>query len=637
MRLTGRVLVLYEDPDLIARQLAGEDIPYTGQSLAFGVNTDQMISGGNCTRGYTTAILGPYFLQNFKGVVTKDAVKNGGFQVIVGGDAYGTGSSREVAVVAHQGAGIELVIACGFNRILLENMVFSGVPCTTDFNVLRRLQEGEDVDVSQCINEFPQFFQIVSRADGLLPLARSWLAGNIQPWYETIRGRRPMTIIEKILASHGWAGGTSFGLGHVCPGEQVLCQTDFRGLHEYTAAMCFNMLRHAFGDSQIHDNGSVICFRDHFVLIGHEATSPQVRDDRFGFAQVLTDDMIVMSREFGVQVHGPNSELPEGICHRLALERYAVPGSLVTMTDSHTPTSGAVNCCAIGIGSTSMTCALRTGFVPVTVPKTVRVLIEGDAKGIISPKDLIMYIIGMKYFRDKEWQQSSGDTCVIQFGGSGLGQWTLDGLSVLTNMCAEADLMSGVIEPCDPIAQFLTEQHGNDMSDRMVYPDGDAEYAATFTINLSDVPLSVAKPGDSRNWAPLSDHTHVKIDNVVFGSCTGASRTDLQEAYQVLRGRTLHESVRVTVSPSSADVAAWAEDQGILEHFRSLGALVTPPGCGACIGNGPGTSDKGRVTASTSNRNFANRMGGSGEVWLVSPVVAAATAVTGHLTDPRSL
>ncbi len=143
MKLSGRVLILADDPALVATQLEGQDLAWSGQPLHYGVNTDLMISGAACTLGYTGEVLGPWFLENFKEVVKQDSVKAGGFQVIVGGDAYGSGSSREVAVVAHQGAGIELVIAKSFQRIFQENMVYGGMPFTTDFGVLDRLRRGE--------------------------------------------------------------------------------------------------------------------------------------------------------------------------------------------------------------------------------------------------------------------------------------------------------------------------------------------------------------------------------------------------------------------------------------------------------------------------------------------------------------
>jgi 3-isopropylmalate/(R)-2-methylmalate dehydratase large subunit len=198
--------------------------------------------------------------------------------------------------------------------------------------------------------------------------------------------------------------------------------------------------------------------------------------------------------------------------------------------------------------------------------------------------------------------------------------------------------MTGVVEPCAPVREFLRGRRpGVDTDALFVAPDEGATYVRTITIDLSEVPLTVATPGDSRNRQALADVGEVPIHNVVIASCTGGSLADLRAAADVLRGRVIAPNVRVTVTPSSAEVTRSAEHEGILTMFRELGAVVTEPGCGSCIGNGPGIPLDGETTASTTNRNFDRRMGAPGPVYLVSPAVAAASAVTGRLTDPRAL
>jgi 3-isopropylmalate/(R)-2-methylmalate dehydratase large subunit len=325
------------------------------------------------------------------------------------------------------------------------------------------------------------------------------------------------------------------------------------------------------------------------------------------------------------------------VCHRVVVEDYALPGTIVVLTDSHTPTAGVLNAFAFGVGSTAMAFAFRTGLIPVTVPKVVRVVVTGEATGGLSPKDLILHIIGDPYFREEHWRSAPTDTCVIQFGGPGLDQWNVDELSVLTNMTVEGGLMTGVVEPCAPIVEFLRDRRGIDVTNDLVHADPGATYERVLNIDLADVPLTVATPGDSRNRLPLSEVADTPIHNVVIASCTGGSLSDLRAAADVLRGRAIAPGVRVTVTPSSHDVAVAAEGEGLLDLFRSLGAVVTPAGCGSCIGNGPGIPLPGETTASTTNRNFDRRMGAPGPVYLVSPAVAAASAVTGKLMDPRGL
>ncbi len=637
MKLTGRVLHLVEDPALLQSQLSGGSPDVAGNPYVYGVNTDAMISGRACTLGYTPEVLGPYFLENFLDAVHQDDVRGGGFQVIVGGDAYGSGSSREQAVVAHRGAGVELVVADSFQRIFQENMVYGGMPFTADRAVLARLEAGEDVDLDALREELPPFFRAVAAEGGLLPYGRRLLAGQVQPSYAVQRPVRAMNIVEKLIARQVWTGEESFGIGAVSPGEQVLCQAAFRGVHEYTAGMVMSLYRDTFGDAPLSRPELVAAFEDHFVLIDHATVPEHVKRSRLAPARRLTQEMVALCEENSIRLHGPGRAYPPGVCHRIVVEDYALPGDIIVLTDSHTPTAGVLNAFAFGVGSTAMAFAWRTGLIPVTVPKVVRVEIHGDAKGVLSPKDLILHIIGDPYFREEHWRTSPTDTCVVEFGGPALAQWDVDELSVLTNMTVEGGLMTGVVEPCEPIAVFLRDRRGVDATDLFVHADEGATYTRVLRVDLDDVPLTVATPGDSRNRAPLSEHAHVAIHNVVIASCTGGSLADLRAAAAVLRGRALAPGVRLTVTPSSADVARDAAADGLLDVFARLGAVISEPGCGSCIGNGPGIPLEGETTASTTNRNFARRMGAPGPVFLVSPAVAAASAVTGLLTDPRSL
>ncbi|MCB9780110.1 MAG: hypothetical protein H6742_16205 [Alphaproteobacteria bacterium] len=641
MKLNGRILYATADPALLRAQLDGQDLTYDGQDLHYGVNTDAMISGAACTLGYTPDILGPYFLENFLEAVAQDDVRQGGFQVVVGGDAYGSGSSREVAVVAHQGAGIELVVARSFQRIFQENMVYGGMPFTTDFGVVERLQAGEDVDLVELQDALPPFFRQVAQHGGLLQYGMAWLSGELEPWYDIDRTVRPMNVVEKLVAAKAWAtggaGDARFGIGSVAPGDQVLCRVGFRGMHEYTAGMCMALYEEAFGDDPVFEPDQVAAFEDHFVLIDQPTVPDAVKGARLGPAKQLAAEMVAACDKHGLRLHGPGRALPAGVCHRIVVEDYAQPGDVVVLTDSHSPTAGVLNTFAFGVGSTAMTFALRTGLIPVTVPKVVRVLVTGDAKGVLSPKDLVLHLIGDPYFREEQWRKSPTDTCVIQLGGPGLDQWNVDELSVITNMTVEGGLMTGVVEPCQPLLDFLAERRGDDMAARMVHPDEGAAYERVIEIDLDQVPLTVATPGDSRNRQALPDAGEVPIHNVVIASCTGGSLADLRAAADVLRGRSIADGVRVTVTPSSTLVAAQAAEEGLLDLFASLGAVVSPPGCGSCIGNGPGVPHPGETTASTTNRNFDRRMGAPGPVYLVSPAVAAASAVTGKLTDPRAL
>ena len=408
MKLSGRILSLVDDAAQVRAQLDGVDLaPGPGAAYHFGVNTDAMISGAACTLGYSGAILGPYFLENFLEVVRKGEIRSGHFQVAVGGDAYGSGSSREVAVVAHTGAGIELVVARSFQRIFQENMVYSGLPFTTDFTVLDRLRAGDDVDLPGLAAELPPFFRAVAEAGGLLRYGSQLLAGTLAPCYPTDVATRPMNCIEKIVAQRAWVGaGRPFGIGSVQPGDQVLCEAGFRGVHEYTGGMVMSLYAQEWANAPVTRPEQIAAFEDHFVLIDEPTVPDTVKRARLQPARQLRDEMVVACESNGIRLHGPGRKYQAGVCHRIVVEEYALPGDIIVLTDSHTPTAGVLNAFAFGVGSTAMAFALRTGMIPVTVPKTVRVWVEGDAKGVLSPKDLILHLIGDPYFREEQWRES---------------------------------------------------------------------------------------------------------------------------------------------------------------------------------------------------------------------------------------
>lgn len=639
MRLHGRVLHLLQNPEEIRAQLDGEDLsPPPEASYVYGVNTDAMISGRACTLGYTPDVLGPWFLHRFLETVEREEVLRGGFQVLVGGAAYGSGSSREVAVVAHQGAGVELVLADSFQRIFLENLVYAGLPFSTERDkVLAALHAGEEVDLSALSGSLPALFQQISRAGGLLPYGSQLLKGDLELPYALHREPCGMTIVEKIIARHVLAGERGFGVSSVRPGEQVLVRAAFRGMHEYTAGMCMSLYEEEWGAAPVHRPELVAAFEDHFVLIDHPRVPQEVKNARLGPSQVLSREMAEACEAHKIRVHGPGREGKAGVCHRLVLEEYVSPGDVVILTDSHSPTAGALNAFAFGVGSTAMSFALRTGLIPVTVPKTVRVDVVGSGGGVLSPKDLILHLIGDPYFVHEAWRESDADTCVLEFGGEGLSEWSVDELSVLTNMTVEGGLMSGVVEPCAPVRDFVAERRTPERQGEWIEADSGAVYVRRIKIDLGEVPLTIATPGDSRNRAPLHAHEGEPVHNVVIASCTGGSLEDLKVAAGVLEGKQVANGVRMTVTPSSRDVLEGAKALGLVEIFERAGALLSEPGCGACIGNGPGVPEPGETTVSTTNRNFARRMGAPGPVYLVSPRVAAASALTGTLTDPRKI
>ena len=637
-----KVFYYTEDPLTVRNQIDGKPFRYNGEPLVFGVSTDTIINGAACTLGYTEPVLGPHFLVGKGDVIHENDVANGNFAVVVGGESYGSGSSREVAVVAHRGAGIKLVVAKSLERIFRENMTFDRLYFTTDFTVLDKLLSGETIDLDAIMENLSPLYKAIFFGGGLLEFGKKIISGKTElPYKESGRTKKPMTIAEKILSAKAvvMEKADRKGLSSVDPGEQLFVHADFLGMHEYTGGHVRSLFEKAYHDASVHPGITARGFNDHFVLIGHEDVPVDVKKKRLNSAQELAKELTSFCKEKNIPMHGPGGTMPSGVCHRLVVESYAKPGDVIALTDSHTPTAGVMNCFAYGLGSTAIAMGLGTGMIPVTVPKTVRVWIEGeDPMRLVTPKDIILHIIGDPYFREQKWKTNPGDTVIMQFGGPALEHFTIDELSVLTNMTVEGSATTGVVEPCEPVIRFLITKRGmeeTDVRNILVYPDENATYESVYKVDLADVPVTVATPGDSRNRKPITQVKGTKIDNVVIVSCTGASLEDLRQVGLAIRGRKKLNRIHMVVTPSSQQVNDDAKKEGLLELFKNFGAIITEPGCGSCIGNGPGISVSDSVTASTSNRNFSGRMGGSGDVFLVSPFVAGIAACTGELTDPR--
>lgn len=634
MTASRRILHLVEDPALLRAQLDGQPLPPGDHRYTYGLSTDAIISGRACTLGYAPDVLGPHLLEDLGEVVGAGDIAASPFDVIRAGPAYGSGSSREVAVVAHQGAGIKLIIAPSFQRIFQENLVYCGLPHTTRVDIAGEIEAGGTFDAQALADDLPPFFRDVATSGGLLPYAHALASGHVEAPSTAASG--PCNEVERLIAQRVWRGeGQSLGVPAVQPGDQVLVRVGFRGLHEYTAGMVMSLYARAFGDAPLFAPDAVAAFEDHFNLLHRPDVPASVRNARLGPAQQLTAELRDVATRFALPVHG--RDLPGGVCHRVVVERYASPGDVVILTDSHAPTAGVLGAFAFGVGSTAMAFALRTGLVPVTVPKVLRVEVTGEPSGGLSPKDLILHLIGHPWLREERWRTHPADTCVALFDGPGLDHWSVDELSVLTNMTVEGGLMTGMVAPRPPVLLWLDEHRPPGAAAGYAAPDEGARYAHTLRIDLADVPLTVAAPGDSRQRTALASVGHVPIHNVVIASCTGASLADLHAAAGVLRHRRIAPSVRLTVTPASDTVLRDADADGTLAVLREAGATVTEPGCGACIGNGPGIPAAGETTVSTTNRNFDRRMGAPGPVWLASPAVAAASAVAGALVDPRTL
>lgn len=415
-----------------------------------------------------------------------------------------------------------------------------------------------------------------------------------------------LTITEKVLAAHA-------GRDRVTPGEIVDVDLDLIICHEVTTPPAVNML-HDHGIDRVHDPSRLMVTMDHFV--------PN--------KDIMTAELSKSLRRW-VEAQGIERffELGEhGIYAALAPEKgFVRPGMTMICGDSHTTTLGAFGCFAAGVGSTDLAAALATGRLWFRVPESMRFHVTGAFPAGVYSKDLILHVIaqigvdGARY-RTMEWT------------GPAIEALSMEARMTLTNMAAEAGAKSGIIPPDERTREYLADRTDEPFDE--YYSDPDAVYTTTLEVDASSLEPVVAVPNLPSNGRPISEVEPVKIDQVYIGSCTNARIEDLREAARILGGRRVAKGTRALVVPATSGIWRQALAEGLFEVFSDAGCVISTATCGACLGGHMGVLGDGERCLSTTNRNFTGRMGHPGaEVYLASPATAAATAVTGRITDPR--
>jgi 3-isopropylmalate/(R)-2-methylmalate dehydratase large subunit len=641
----GRILFLTEDADLLKAQLEGKDLAWDPDRPLIGnISTDELTPGWVCY--YYDETLGRYCLVGLRGGHVKaDAIKNGGFSVIVSGISKGCGSSRETAPYSELVAGAQLVIAKSIEKIYRQNSQNIGLLTSTDFGLVPRILRGEAIPVEEFTRGLDPISASIVEHGGLFAYNKARLAGKVAPPAITT-APRPMTLCEKILAAHvivdAKAGKT--GVPAVKPGDAFFARADVRFSHEYVTPMAESLFRQGFGpDAKVTEPESVFAFRDHLTfldLIMPKAHRDMGLDVQARKLATVQDDF---AKRSGVKLYGEvhrDGKLvgSEAICHNMVIEQIALPGQLVMGTDSHTCMAGALGCFAFGVGSTDMANAWVTRDVRVTVPQSARFNLHGKLRPGVCAKDVMLHLLSQPFFKS-----SDGIGKVLEFAGDGLAHLPLDERATLTNMAVEAGGFTGIIEADEVVVDYLVKQRGvsaDDVRRRFVKADPGAEYCATFEIDLGSIVPMVATPGDPRNGVPLGQlGPGVKIDIAYGGSCTGGKKADMDMYAQVLgdavrKGKRVAAGVHFYLQFGSQDIRRYAEDKGYLKVFEQAGAELVDPSCGACIKAGPGSSDSpDQVTVSAQNRNFPGRSG-PGKVYLASPLVVAASAIAGRIALP---
>ncbi|MDE6687050.1 MAG: 3-isopropylmalate dehydratase large subunit, partial [Lachnospiraceae bacterium] len=319
-----------------------------------------------------------------------------------------------------------------------------------------------------------------------------------------------------------------------------------------------------------------------------------------------------------------------GIEHALLPEKgLTVPGDVIIGADSHTCTYGAVGAFSTGIGSTDMAAGMATGKAWFKVPSAIRFVLTGKPAEWVSGKDIILHIIGMIGVDGALYKS-------MEFTGDGIAELSMDDRFTIANMAIEAGAKNGIF-PVDDRTKAYLEEHTK-RSYKVYEADEDAEYDETYTIDLSSLKPTVAFPHLPENTKTIDQVGDIAIDQAVIGSCTNGRIDDMRIAAKVLKGRHIAQGIRCIIIPATQAVYLQAMEEGLLKIFIEAGAIVSTPTCGPCLGGYMGILAEGERCVSTTNRNFVGRMGHvNSEIYLASPAVAAASAVTGRISCPCQL
>ena len=648
IRFAPRILFLSQSASVTALSLQGR--PVTLQQalpLRDDVSTDEITPLPILT--HYDSQLGRYPYTGLRAgdatPIGTDAVRTAGIEVVVAGRRYGKGSSREHSPAAERHAGVRLVIAQSFERIYRQNADNIGLFTSTDFGLVERIQAGEAIDLAELVAGRDALAAAIVRSGGLLRFGQRFLHGMQSDCADAAAAQGPRTLFEKIVARHALA--TPVTRASPQAGEGAFVRADWRFIHEYYTGMAAHMLHASFGHPlALSDPQSVIVFEDHTSYV--EQSPAHVRGGLVPNVLRMVEAQREFAAAYGLRCHRTLTEdeaarddgtHQAGISHAMVAEHYALPGQLVVGTDSHTPHSGALGCVAFGVGTTDMANAFMTGAVRLTMPASLRIVLDGRMPPGVTAKDIALHLLALPFIRE-----GGGVGKVFEFCGAAIASMSTDERATLTNMTAELGGFTGIVAPDAETLRFLRERRGVEFAlQPWMRSDEGAAYAATLHVDCADVPPMVARPGDPGNGMPLSALGQTtRVDIAYGGSCTAGKREDFDHYHAVLRwaadqGLAVAPHVQLFLQFGTTAVRDHCIAQGYMDAFEKVGARMLEPSCGACGNCGPGGSERAdQVTVSAINRNFPGR-GGPGQVWLASPPTVAASAIAGELLSFEEL
>ena len=649
VRLQGRILFLTEDPELIKKQLAGEDLAWDTQNpannpkLRDDISTDEITPAHYCF--YFDETLGeiPYLGLKCGGVtpIARGEVKRGGFVCAVSGKRRGKGSSREQSPYAEMCAGIRVVIAENIERIYKQNCQNLGLLTSTNFSLIDRIRSGEEIPLSEFTTGEDEITRQVIEYGGLFPFNVARMQAKV--FLPPIRSEVcPMTVAEKIFARHMINEKGEMGVPSVKPGDTGFARADLRFSHEYVTPMAAIFFERYVGkDAKVNDPSTILFFRDHLTFLDEVISEEKKKLGLLDLATQLKLKQQDFAKKQGIRLHGELTDRKgsEGICHSIVLESYALPGQLNIGSDSHTPHVGAIGCVAFGIGTTDVFNSWITKDVRVRVPESVKIIVRGKRHPNVTAKDFILKILSLDYVRSGKALAK-----VMEYAGEAIEDLNVDERATMTNMAAEIGGFTGIVAPDRKAVDFLVERRGierNKAESMMegLYSDPAAQYAHVIEMDAAEITPMVATPGDPGNGKYIREmNTPVPVEIAYGGTCTAGKNEDMDMYAAVLAdalklGKRVAGSVKFYIQFGSQETRNYCLRKGYLDIFRKAGAEVIEPSCGACINAGPGVSTRpDQVVISAQNRNFPGRSG-PGQMYLASPYTVAASAVAGYIVE----
>ncbi len=413
------------------------------------------------------------------------------------------------------------------------------------------------------------------------------------------------TLAEKILSKRSGSDARS--------GDIVIAQVDLAFAQDTTGPLTIRQFESA-GFEHLADPQKTALFLD------HAAPSPR--------RELSNDHMLLrgFARRTGCLIF----DIGDGICHQIVAESLANPGDVTIGADSHTVTAGALGAFATGMGSSDTAVAFALGKTWLRVPESIKVMATGSFSPGVEAKDLILYLIG----------QIGADGAgykALEFGGDTVDNMSISERLTIANMAVEAGAKAGLF-PADKTTRDYLISQGRGSHYQPIFPDADAAYERIININAADIEPTVSKPHTVDNTAPARELEGTKIQQVFIGTCTNGRLEDLATAAKILHQKKCHPETRLVIAPASRQILLAAIDAGYVQTLVDAGAVILPPGCGACLGLHQGVLGDGESCLSTANRNFKGRMGNpEAFIYLASPATAAATAISGKITDPREV